>query len=217
MNMPFGPPAVRGSSPARVRTHVKFFPSPTSEPRAARRAGSALLEVAVALPILAVALGLYAQILVAGSGLRDTGKESWLANSRAKDTLEHMRNADFRQLFVLYNEDPFDDPGGPGTAPGAGFHVPGLDPVEGDADGFVGRVILPGFNAGSEVVPDWQVREDQIDPVLGGPRDLNGDVLVDATDHRDDYLLLPVRVEVVWQGLNGPRNLSLETVLAELR
>ena len=61
------------------------------------------------------------------------------------------------------------------------------------------------------------MREDLADAELGTPRDLNGDCLVDASDHAADYTLLPVVVRLRWQSHHGPREFRLYTALSELR
>ena len=184
---------------------------------ARRKGGFTLVEIAVAMPIIAVAIGMFVQMLTAGSNLRTTSFENWRASNSIQTVLEQMRNRDFSDLFVLYNDHPFDDPGGAGTAPGAHFDVEGLDPIRGDADGRVGRVILPTFNAGSAVAPDWQLREDQPNPALGMPRDLNGDSIIDNQNHGGDFSILPVQVELQWQSSFGPRLVRIQTILTELR
>ena len=176
-----------------------------------------LLELAVAMPVLLLALAMLSQIVLAGRATQRTGAEMWSASSGAGDTLEQMHNADFRDLFRLYNADPFDDPDGPGTAPGPNFAVAGLDPLESDPDGLVGEVILPFVNVGSEVAPEWQVLETADLPELGLPRDLTGDVILDSTDHSTDYAFLPCIVELRWQGRFGPREYRVVTLFSELR
>ncbi len=168
------------------------------------------------MPIVLIALGMFVQMLHAGAGLRELGNEEWASSAAAQDVLERMRNEDFRELFRLYNADPFDDPGGPGTAPGHRFAVPGLEPLESDPDGMVGEVLLPVWNTGTEVVPVWEVREDLANAELGTPRDLNGDSMVDGKDHSDDYTLLSVVVRLRWRGSNGRRVFRLATVFSEL-
>ncbi len=175
--------------------------------------GAALLEVAVAVPIVLVALGMFVQMFLMGSGLRGSGRDSWAASGAAQTLLEEMRNEDFGDICRLYNADPFDDPAGPGTSPGNRFAVPGLPPLE----GMVGEIVLPITNSGTEVVPVWELREDVEQAALGMPRDLNGDILVDALDHSEDYTLLPVELRLRWRGVHGPREFSLYTVFAELR
>ena len=60
------------------------------------------------------------------------------------------------------------------------------------------------------------LREDVEDAELSLPRDLNGDAKIDALDHASDYIVLPVRVVVEWNGYAGPRRLEMFTMLADL-
>lgn len=184
--------------------------------RTSRRGGMTLMEIALAMPIIMLALGMFTQMLTAGKGLRQSSRENWLASLRAQDVLETMRNQPFRDLVALYNEDPLDDPGGPGTAPGIHFDVDELFPQTEDADGFVGLITIPTFNAGTDVAPDWQLREDVDIPVLGMPRDLNGDNIVGDQDRTDDFTILPVEVEIRWQSRFGPRSVRIHTLFSEL-
>ena len=176
-----------------------------------------MIELAVAMPIVLIALFVFAQILGSGVNLRQVGSDEWASSSAAQDALERIRNESFEELFVLFNEDPFDDPLGPGTAPGNRFAVSGLTPLPGVADGMIGEIVLPLVDVGTEVAPEWQVREDLVDPVLGMPRDLNGDSIVDDADHVADYTILPVLVRLRWKGKHGPREFELYTVLSEFR
>jgi len=178
--------------------------------------GMTLMEIALAMPIIMLALGMFTQMLSAGTGLRQSSRENWLASLRSQDVLETIRNQDFRQLAALYNEDPLDDPDGPGTAPGIHFSVAELRPLANDPDGFVGRVFIPMLNAGTEIAPDWQLREDLDIPALGLPRDLNGDSVIDDQDHSGDFTVLPVEVEIEWQSRFGPRQVRIHTLFSEL-
>lgn len=187
------------------------------QPGRSAQAGVTLLELAFALPILMVGVGLYAQILAAGSGLRSAGQEEWGASAEAQAVLERIRGLDFDELFVLYNEDPLDDPDGPGTAPGPNFQCVDLRLAETDGDGAAGRVVLPTINVGSAVAPEIELREDVVNADLGLPRDLNGDFKIDSEDHSEDYTILPVQIEVRWQGRQGERLYRLNALLTELQ
>ena len=175
-----------------------------------------LLEVTVAFPIVLVSIGMFVQMLTGGTGMRDASREAGAAITAAQTAIEEMRNERFDQLLPLFNADPLDDPGGPGTAPGHRFRVDELVPLAAAADGMVGEIILPVRNAGSEVAPDWEIREDLVLPELGMPRDLNGDAVIDDLDHSDDVSLLPVVVVLRWQGRLGEQEMRVFTVMTEL-
>ena len=124
---------------------------------------------------------------------------------------EQIQEQTFSDVFYLYNSDPGDDPGGVGTAQGAGFLVEGLSSRSGDADGVVGRIAFPSASLGGSAV---SLREDVSVPALGTPRDLNGDGLVDTLDHSADYIVLPVSVHIEWVGAAGNLSAELHLLLA---
>ena len=170
-----------------------------------------LVELVLVLGVLALAFGMLTTTLVAGDRQRQVNRESATAAEAARDIFERMRNEDFDELYALYNENPDDDPGGVGTAPGNLFAVPGLEVPFGSQRPMVGEIVMPTVTDGTI----WQLREDLVDAQLGLPRDLNGDSVVDDSDHAFDYMLLPVRVELQWEGLYGPRTFSIQLLLAD--
>jgi len=176
-------------------------------PRAAAplRAGFSIVEVMIVLTLLTVGIGMFAGTLGSVMGLGPSLRESARAVESARSVIEGMRAQPFEQVWALYNTDPADDPGGAGTAPGAGFAVQGLAPVPGDADGLVGSVIFPEIGG--------ELREDSPDSKLGMPRDLDLDGAVDAGNHAADYRVLPVLVRVEWKGKGPARSIDLHTTL----
>lgn len=156
----------------------------------------------------------------AGSLLSDAfspdpaNRESALALRAMKRTLETVQGGEveFEDLFRAYNADPSDDPGGPGTAPGANFAVAGLEPRPGDADRAAGRIEFPS----PEGRPDM-LREDLTAELFGleVDHDLDGDGVVDDANHAGNYLLLPVLVRVEWTGSSGTESRALRTFLAK--
>jgi len=57
------------------------------------------------------------------------------------------------------------------------------------------------------------LREDIEDPLLGLPRDLNGDGIIDSENHAKDFVVLPVRVRVRWRGVTGIRTVEVCSLL----
>lgn len=173
------------------------------------RAAFSMLEIVIAIVVLLVAaLGVSKAILSSGRAEQMT-RESDRATQAARRVLESIQAEPFAEAFRRYNSIPADDPGGAGTAPGANFSVAGLNPAEGDADGLPGEVIFPSVTAAP-----GELREDAVDAALGTPRDLDGDGVVDAVDHANDYLLLPVRVRVRWRSAAGTGVAELRTLIA---
>lgn len=174
-----------------------------------------LLEVLFALPVVLIAASMLASTLVAIAKQRAVALENAVVAAAVQDTFERMRNEDLRDVFRLYNAEPFDDLLGPGTAPGNFFGVQGLTPLPGQPAGRVAEVRLPALNRGTAVAPVWELREDLVDAELQMPRDLDGDSVVDDANHAGNYTVLPVHVRVTWQGRFGPRRFDMHTLLTE--
>jgi|RhiMethySRZTD1v2_1073278.scaffolds.fasta_scaffold449088_2 prepilin-type N-terminal cleavage/methylation domain-containing protein len=176
--------------------------------RSRSREASSLIEVMVVLAILSIAGAMFTQTMTVSRRLDPVGAQTSIAAEGARTQLEKMHNHPFRDVFRLYNDDPSDDPGGPGTAPGDRFQVEGLDPVS--REGFVGQVLF--------ATVDHQVRENVADTDLCLPRDLNGDGAIDGLDHSADCIILPFRVRLTWKstGRAGQRTLTLYAMMADL-
>ena len=173
-----------------------------------------LIELVLVLGILAMAFGMLTSTIVANARQRSVNRESSIAADGARDLFELILNEDHEDVYALFNADPADDPGGAGTAPGNRFALEGLSPLPTSPGGTVGEIIMPAL---SPIQGEWELREDFVDDDLGMPRDLNGDSMVDDLDHADDYLVLPIRVELVWRGRYGARRMSVSMMLADIR
>ncbi len=182
-----------------------------------RRAGSpnsgyTLVEVMVSLVILVIAISGYSSAILSTSLSADTTRELRLATESAWSVMERLQGVGFDEAFARFNSDPEDDPDGAGSATGSDFEIIGLAPIAGDGDGSAGEVLLPAV----WVDGDLQIREDVEIPELGMPRDLSGDGVIDAADHSDDYIVLPVLVRMSWQGSSGEMQLEYGTTLIGL-
>ena len=179
-------------------------PRTVSPPRRGRR-GLTAIELMVVMTILLVAISAFSGTVASAFNQRGVNRENAIAATAAGNLLETMRDQDFAQLFALYNEDPADDPGGAGSAPGNRFAVDGLDPAPGAVGGAIGEVIFPTV-AG-------ELREDVADDRLGMPRDLDGDHVIDSADHAGDYFRLPVAIRLRWTGKAGVREMTVHSML----
>jgi prepilin-type N-terminal cleavage/methylation domain-containing protein len=176
------------------------------------RGGFTLIELLIVVTVLIVAFLSLSKALVTSMALTRVNRESALASDGVREMAETLEGlSDFAGIFRLYNSDPGDDPG-PGTAPGSGFAVPGLSPIEGDDDGFVGEIVFPTL----DVLGQQQLREDVLLPELGMPRDLDGNgTSNDPDDKANTYRLLPVIVRVRWLGATGERVTEIRTLVAD--
>ena len=194
-----GSPGGRSGSGVRGRTNR----------RARAHGGFTLVEVALASVVLIVALGGLTGAILSGLKLSHTNAENARAEAELRMMLAEIQSLGAAAAYATYNEDPGDDLGGPGTAPGSGFEVENMTPVEGDPDGLAGEVIFPASWNG----PELELREDTADPAFNMPRDLNGDGDVDEEDHSEDFVILPVRVRIRWTGASGPRSAERSMLL----
>jgi hypothetical protein len=170
------------------------------------------VELLLVVSVLVVAFLALSQSLVASMALTRVNRESALATDALRQTVEVLQGVeDFGQVFALYNATSDDDPV-PGSAPGAGFAVAGLEPVDGDPDGLVGEIVFPAVDG-----PAGLVLSEGMDlPALGMPRDLNGDGDdLDLLGPADEVRLLPVLVRVRWRGASGERMAEVRTLLAD--
>jgi len=178
----------------------------------AGRSGFTLVEVMIAFVLLSVAMMGFSRSVVSSMVAAGSDTEIRAASEASRAVLERLAGSEFSDIFRLYNGNDADDPGGAGTAPGATFDVAGLDARADDADGQVGEIVLPIV----EVAGVWQLREDLDMPELGLPRDLSGDGDIDDQDHSLDYVILPARVRIEWQGSGGPAHVEFHTVIMGL-
>ena len=210
-------------------------------PARTSRRGFTLIETCITLLVLLVAVSIYSKIVLSTKQLRQQYRQRATAARAARTVMEAMIGEEFDEIFVLFNADPQDDPDGKGTAPGNRFRVPGLEPLAGEEEIQVGEIVFPAMmEAGGKAktlkekekakqgvdVSDlrfiggqspyrWELREDFDDFSIGMPRDLNGDYQVDDEDHGEDYVRLPVCIQIEWQGPSGPQRYRVFSILAD--
>jgi len=159
--------------------------------------------------------------ITTSASLADANRETSLAYRAAQRTIERIQGSTFDEVWCLYNEDDADDPTGV-AAPGCGFDIAGLTPIEDDTDGQVGHISFPiSIGAGPSITllddledPDFDLATDRPTRVTNSYDD---DVdVADAVgiDPSRGYLLLPIRVEIEWAGVSGDRSIAIETILA---
>ena len=113
----------------------------------------------------------------------------------------------FEEIYIRFNSDSEDDPD-EGEKPGSSFEVASLQVRGDDPDGLVGRIEFP------EEAPGILV-ESITDESLGMPMDLNGDGQIDDENRSEDFQLLPVRIIIEWQGMEGLERLEYHTILMD--
>jgi type II secretory pathway pseudopilin PulG len=171
------------------------------------RRGSTLVELLVAVAVLMVGLLAFTRTLGGALELGRANRRTAQATAAAQAIVERLFATDPTRVFALYNDDPDDDPDGPGTAPGSRFAVADLEACAADG-GRCGKIFFPVAEDQPGVL-----REDLVDAKLRTPLDLDLDGTVDDVDHSGDYRLLPVRIRIAWQDWRKVREIELSTIV----
>lgn len=184
------------------------------------RRGFSLLEVMIAMTVLTVAILGLVTAIVTSMRLTTTNRENTLAMNAARQKIEEMQAwpGGFSEVFAAYNNATGDDAGLAAAAPGGAFTVAGLRPITGDPA--VGTII---FNVDSSGPGSESLREFSVDPtfgpMMGMPKDISGDGIVDGDDHAtgqpEPYTLLPVVIRIRWDGAMGQRETFFTTQLVD--
>lgn len=173
-----------------------------------RSAGFSLVEVMFALTILTISAVGVSGYFTAVPRLLDAAQRQRIVMDETLGIYEELRGEDFETIFVRYNDSTTDDPAG-ANSPGNTRTLDESSRVLGDGSAIPATITLdfptPTGNPGL-------LREDQVDPSLGLPRDLNGDGVIDSSNHASDYVVLPVRINVSWFDA-GQRKTRSETVV----
>jgi hypothetical protein len=169
------------------------------------RAGFSLVDVCIAIAILAIALGTLVGSVFWALRLEEANEETALASQALRSMVDRMNAMPFGDIYAAYNADPDDDPDplvDHLAELAAEARLLGL----GGKAGPVLAVSFPGDDVG-------ELREDVVDPRLGMPRDLDGDGGWDDADHSSDYTLLPATLRLEWEGPSGLRTLEMAALL----
>ena len=160
--------------------------------RRTRERGFTIIEAAVSMTVLAVALLSLWGTIVYCSRSNVAAEQKKRAMNAAQAMIEDLKSHPFESLLADY---------GPGGLIGDRF---GVDRIDDDQTRAEGRIVffIDETNAVGE-------------PVIGFPLDLNGDGDMVDTDVAADYELLPVRVSIRRDGALGEQQLDLRTILRQ--
>jgi type II secretory pathway pseudopilin PulG len=176
-------------------------------PTRRRERGLTILETTVSLGVLVVAAVGVTRSVVGSMSMTRSNREVSVATQAGRRMVEELRQADFAEVFRRYNATGADDPGGPDTAPGHRFAVPGLALLPGDT--FAGEVLFP-----TPVGQPHRLTESAGAPFTLLAPDMNVNGVPGEADVTADHVLLPVVVRVRWRSLSGDREVSFRTVLS---
>ncbi len=169
------------------------------------RSGFALIDVCVALLVLAVAVGALVGTMFSALRLDQVNESRAAANQALRTVLEDMKAQEFSTVYAAFNTSSADDPN-PDYDYKTALDLKGKLPAGACGSAPVAQVVFPEDELGA-------LREDTVDPSLGLPRDLNGDDVIDGNDHSADYKLLPVTVKLEWESPSGPQKIQVATVI----
>ena len=158
--------------------------------RTRREAGFTVLEAAVAMAILAVALLALWGTLVYCTRSNVAAEQKKRAMNAAQGKIEELKSVPFHSLLGEF---------GPGGNTGDRFGVESLDDELSGADG--------------RIVFYTDETDTTTDPSIGLPMDLNGDGDQTDTDVAGSCLLLPVKITIRWDGVLGSQRVDLRTIL----
>lgn len=177
-----------------------------TRPRAAHSSsGFSLIDVCVALLILAIAVGALVGTMFSALRLDQVNESRAAANQALRAVLEDMRTLEFSTVYAAYNTSSADDPD-PDHDYKTGLALKAKLPAGACGSAPVAQVVFPEDKQGF-------LREDLVDASLGLPRDLNGDGDIDGNDHSADYKILPVTVKLEWKSQSGPQKIQVATVI----
>ena len=192
----------------------------------AHESGLTLIEVMIAISIMSIALFGLLAAMFSSSRLIEANKEEMLATNAARQIMARLKDEPFDQVFasmggadaqgIVQSEfDEYTEQTGETTDTydqsqlSNTFYVDGMNTSDGDP---VGTIYFP---TGQTVSGEYGLLEYLPYGEIGMPRDLNGDGTIDQADHSDDYMILPVMVEVRWEGVLGERSIQLFTILGK--
>jgi hypothetical protein len=199
---------------ASIPAHPSSHPGRARGRRPAGKAGRrgvTIVETAMAMAILMIGMLGFCRVLGEVAVASERQRDTEAAREAATSLLERLQEEELSSVYARFNADPADDPDGAGTAPGAGFAVLGLQPLEDDPDGLVGEIVFPTEEDDEGAA---LLCEDLDLPALGLPRDMNADGVIDHEDRSGDYVILPVLLRVRWRSAGGPAEVELKTLLA---
>jgi type II secretory pathway pseudopilin PulG len=186
------------------------------EDRVQRRKGTAgvtLVELMIALGVIAVALMGLVSVILHTTKSNAVMRENLVAMRAAEQKIEEMRAVDFYSIFTDYT-----------TVSGGAdlrtptFQVTGLLPVPGAT--VVGKIIFP-----SDAYPNpggTQLLENMTSELMGVPQDmdLNGSSVIESGVNLATiggplgaYDMLPVMIQLDWQSIHGRRSLQYRHVI----
>ncbi len=187
-------------------------------------AGTGLVDVLLAMSVI-VATALTAFHLTVSTVAAGAANERLSAARLVmREAMTELERRPFEDVFRAFNDDPSDDPDGPGSGPGPAMLFEVVRNT--DDDSLDIRKVDSATDASSPaglfrvvvVFPtadDGTVSERRTDFLEGFPADLNRDG--DAADSHlsvEDVEVLPMKLSVLWEGSSGVESLEMARVFS---
>lgn len=191
-----------------------------------RESGLTLVELIIAMAILAVAIMALVSSITSSGQIQQNTRERVIAYNAAREQIEKMRVYAVGEVYSRYNSTTADDTFFSGLHPGPTFHVPRLNApstvpakwslsatenwkqtVIGGVqqlDTFGNAIGNDGYGLITFPETGGILKENYVDAAMGMPKDLDRDGVVSTTaDVSQSYKILPVKVTVTWKGIGG--------------
>ncbi len=188
--------------------------------RGSASGGFALIEVALALLVIAVATLGSVSWTLSGMSLEAANRETADAHDAMRGLLEELQSVPLEEVFARFNHLPEDDPNGAGTAPGGDFVIKTTRKADfldlGTGVGLPGgkgtiayRKVPLDVSISFPVDADGNLSESAQGADWGDRSwDFDGDGTLSADVLNTRYVMLPVRVRVRWSGAKGTRTIE---------
>ena len=170
--------------------------------RRLREGGFSVLEMSLAVSVVAFGALSALSLTMSSMKLENGNRRAAAAVGAVREVVERLEAVPFEEAFARFNDNPDDDPEGKGTSSGGVFYFAfvrgnGLqrvyDPTLVDDGLFEVKISFPVDNNG-DLVEGGELAD-------GLKLDLNNDGVISAGSVvNGDYDVLPMRVEVAWQG-----------------
>lgn len=176
--------------------------------RGAQR-GMTLIEITIALVVLAVAVLMMMSLMLSSNRLQQAGREKTLAYNAARRLIEEFRSYPLAEVYPRYNGLKADDLSG--ANPGNTFSVQGLAPAAGYSSH--GEIVFPADSSGLREF----LSDKSLSTQLGLPKDLNRNGNATETGLAPTAInILPVLVRVRWTSQGGrPELLEMATLITD--
>jgi Tfp pilus assembly protein PilV len=188
-------------------------------------AGFSIIEVVVGMAVMLLGSLGFLSLSVTSFTLEVENSELAMATAAARVMVEELQATPFAEVFATYNEQPGDDPEGPGTANGNHFTIQGsllqlnamITTTDTKASTTQTSVVDMTVDLRFPTLPNGTLSEAATPLFPGMPVDLNADGTISTGDRSGDYKVLPCLLVITWNTSRGARSLTIPKLLTRKR